>query len=340
MADWRTTARRTAQRYGLDPDVFVRQIQQESGGRDVRSPAGAQGPAQFMPGTARSVGLTPTTVHQLGPSLNAAAKLMKGYVDRYGSYRDALVAYNAGPGRVGGALPAETQNYLKTILGGRTPSTRGVRSTGGGTTTTTTTTTTPDQALALTLKQPAAPTITSPSLPENLTPRGYQPVITTAPTETEGQSELQQKINQLQQQTTTTSELPTTAGLSTGDGPSGAYKARADVINSQRLPYKWGGGHAAKTSIRSAVPLDCSGAVSKVLGIDPRVSGDFQRFGSPGRAPGGKGTTIYANSGHVLMEIDGHFFGTSKTNPQGGAGWIPRSAISKQYLKGFTARHV
>jgi len=40
------------------------------------------------------------------------------------------------------------------------------------------------------------------------------------------------------------------------------------------------------------------------------------------------------------MEINGHFFGTSQTNPGGGAGWIPRGAISPQYLKGFTARHL
>jgi hypothetical protein len=49
--------------------------------------------------------------------------------------------------------------------------------------------------------------------------------------------------------------------------------------------------------------------------------------------------TIYANAKHVLMEINGHFWGTSATNPGGGAGWIPRSAISPQYLRNFTARH-
>jgi hypothetical protein len=44
---------------------------------------------------------------------------MARYVRHYGNYRDALVAYNAGPGRVGGSLPAETQHYIATILGGR-----------------------------------------------------------------------------------------------------------------------------------------------------------------------------------------------------------------------------
>jgi murein DD-endopeptidase MepM/ murein hydrolase activator NlpD len=143
MADWQTVARRMAHKYGIDPNVFVRQINQESGGRDVRSPAGAQGPAQFMPGTAASVGLTPTTVHQLGPSLDAAARLMASYTKKFGSYKNALIAYNAGPGAVGrGSLPAETQNYIKTILDGSNPSpvsaraasAQGGRSTGSTTT--------------------------------------------------------------------------------------------------------------------------------------------------------------------------------------------------------------
>jgi hypothetical protein len=116
--------------------------------------------------------------------------------------------------------------------------------------------------------------------------------------------------------------------------------SRAAAIDSQHLPYVYGGGHTAKTS-KPGTPLDCSAAVSKVLGIDPRVSGDFEQWGKAGTAPAKKGgVTVYANKGHVLMEIDGHFWGTSATNPNGGAGWIPKSAISQDYLKNFTARHL
>lgn len=122
MATWQEDARRAALAHGLDPDWFTRQMGQEAHGDDLTSPAGAQGPAQFMPGTARSVGLNSTTVHQRVPSYNAAAKLMAGYVKKYGSVQDALVAYNAGPGRVGDSLPAETQGYIRTILGGSNPS--------------------------------------------------------------------------------------------------------------------------------------------------------------------------------------------------------------------------
>lgn len=126
MANYREEARRAARRHGLDPNIFERQIQQESGfNPGARSPAGATGIAQFMPGTAKGLGINPNDPHQ---ALEGAAKLMASYVKKYGSYRNALVAYNAGPGRVGGSLPAETQNYIKTILGNKNPSTANVSS--------------------------------------------------------------------------------------------------------------------------------------------------------------------------------------------------------------------
>lgn len=121
MPDYRQVARRKAEKYGLDPDVFERQIQQESGfNPNAVSPAGARGIAQIIPSTAQSWGVDPNRPVK---ALDAAAKNMARYVKQYGSYRDALVAYNAGPGAVGSSsLPAETTNYVKTILGGKTPS--------------------------------------------------------------------------------------------------------------------------------------------------------------------------------------------------------------------------
>lgn len=112
----RAAARRAAQQAGIDPDIFIRQINQESGfNPSAVSSAGAVGIAQFMPGTARGLGVNP---RQPVPSLFAAARLMAQYVRRFGSYRNALVAYNAGPGAVGGRLPAKTQGYLASILPG------------------------------------------------------------------------------------------------------------------------------------------------------------------------------------------------------------------------------
>jgi soluble lytic murein transglycosylase-like protein len=121
-----TLARQDATAAGINPNLFVRQIEDESGfNPDVVSPAGAIGIAQFMPGTAAEEGINPYNPVQ---SLSAAADFMANLSSMYGGdYAKALAAYNAGPGNVdyavsmGGSdwiayLPAETQNYLNTIL--------------------------------------------------------------------------------------------------------------------------------------------------------------------------------------------------------------------------------
>src|SRR4051812_43319246 len=120
MADYRAAARRAAQKAGVDPGVFERQIQQESGfDPDARSPAGAVGIAQIMPGTAAGWGVDP---HDPIASLNAAARNMASYVRKYGSYENALRAYNAGPGRIQASHAfAETNAYVQRILHGHSP---------------------------------------------------------------------------------------------------------------------------------------------------------------------------------------------------------------------------
>ena len=134
--------------------------------------------------------------------------------------------------------------------------------------------------------------------------------------------------------------LATGSLAAAGDGPDGyvdRLKAEAERIDDAQVPYQWGGGHAGRQDHDDPVtPLDCSGAVSRVLGIDPRVAQAFETWGKPGR---GERVTIYANDRHVLMEIDGHFWGTSGANPGGGAGWIPRAKVPDSYLAAFTARH-
>lgn len=114
-------ARQAATKAGIDPNIFVRQIQQESGfNAGARNPSGATGIAQFMPGTAQGMGIDPNDPYQ---ALDGAARLMKSHLDQYGGdYAKALAAYNAGPGNVakyGGVPPfEETQRYVNTILGG------------------------------------------------------------------------------------------------------------------------------------------------------------------------------------------------------------------------------
>ncbi len=113
---------------GISPDYFTRQINQESGfNPNAYSPGGAEGIAQFEPGTAAGLGINPWDPVA---SLNAAAHLMASYNKNYGgNYAMALAAYNGGSGTVQYAinacgasnwlncLPGETRNYIRTIMG-------------------------------------------------------------------------------------------------------------------------------------------------------------------------------------------------------------------------------
>ena len=283
-----------------------------------------------MPATARGWGVNPMDPEA---ALDAAAKNMRQYVDRYGGYENALRAYNAGPAAIERSKGfSETNNYVRTILGGRTPArptsrpSRSEPDTGDDAPRTRTITeTTPgvDNRVA------RANLIMS-----FLSKKGFDPL------------EFATQATALRDVAPTSTsrevQIPGRPGGSSGGQPASDLAAsatrRADIINQQRLPYQWGGGHGGQTKIRDAVPLDCSGAVSKVLGIDPRVSGNFQKWGRAGDG-GNKGVTVYANPTHVLMKINGHFFGTSQSNPGGGAGWIPADQVSDEYLSKFTVRH-
>lgn len=126
----------SARQHRLPIAFFGNLIYQESGLKPrVVSRAGARGIAQFMPKTARSVGLKdPFNPRQ---ALPASAKFLRGLMHRFGNnYGLAAAAYNAGPGRVsrwlkrGGALPRETRNYVVTITGKRADQWRGVRGNG------------------------------------------------------------------------------------------------------------------------------------------------------------------------------------------------------------------
>ena len=84
---------------------------------NVVSSAGAEGIAQFMPATAAGMGIDPTNPTQ---SIEGAAQLLGSYTRQFGSYSDALAAYDAGSSaveRYGGIPPyAETQAYVPAVL--------------------------------------------------------------------------------------------------------------------------------------------------------------------------------------------------------------------------------
>jgi hypothetical protein len=109
---------RAASRYGVDPSVLAAMASQESGfNSQAVSPVGAQGLMQFMPATAKGLG-----VNALDPNsaIDGAARYLSSLTKQFGSTDLALAAYNAGPGtvsRYGGIPPySETQNYVRSVL--------------------------------------------------------------------------------------------------------------------------------------------------------------------------------------------------------------------------------
>ena len=107
-------------RYDLSPALIEAVVWQESRWREnARSPVGARGLAQLMPGTARDLGVDPDDPVA---NLEGGARYLREQLDRFeGDLEKALAAYNAGPGRVqrAGGVPQirETQVYVASIMG-------------------------------------------------------------------------------------------------------------------------------------------------------------------------------------------------------------------------------
>jgi soluble lytic murein transglycosylase-like protein len=107
-------------RFDLSPALIEALVWQESRWQaQARSPVGAQGLAQLMPGTARYLGVDPRDPLA---NLEGGARYLREQIDRFdGNLEKALAAYNAGPGRVLAAngIPQirETQTYVAAIMG-------------------------------------------------------------------------------------------------------------------------------------------------------------------------------------------------------------------------------
>jgi len=126
---------RAAQRWNVSAALLSAQLYAESNFNPfARSPAGAQGIAQFMPGTARALGLT--NPFDAGQAIDAQGHLMRDLLRQFGSVPLALAAYNAGPGRVQscGCVPPfpETRAYVARILGLMGGAGEGLTASGGG----------------------------------------------------------------------------------------------------------------------------------------------------------------------------------------------------------------
>jgi hypothetical protein len=111
---------RAAQRWNVSATLLAAQLYAESNFNPFAvSRAGAQGIAQFMPGTAAAIGLRdPFDAER---AIDAQAHLMRDLLRRFPAVPLALAAYNAGPHPVAacGCVPAngETPGYVARILG-------------------------------------------------------------------------------------------------------------------------------------------------------------------------------------------------------------------------------
>ena len=98
--------------------LFRANIAVESGfNSEARSPVGAIGLGQLMPGTADILGVDP---YDPSENLHGSARYPLAQLQRFGAADLALAAYNAGPEAVtqyGGVLPyAETQGHVSKVL--------------------------------------------------------------------------------------------------------------------------------------------------------------------------------------------------------------------------------
>lgn len=115
-----------ATKYGLDANIMLAQIMQESGGSTAAvSKKGAKGVSQFMPETAAQYGVDVTDDRS---SINGQARYMQYLLKLFGGdYQKALAGYNWGEGNLQNAIkkygamwlnyaPKETQQYVAKIL--------------------------------------------------------------------------------------------------------------------------------------------------------------------------------------------------------------------------------
>ena len=138
------------------------------------------------------------------------------------------------------------------------------------------------------------------------------------------------------------------------NAPGGALArmlAEAARIDRLHLAYAWGGSHGQSPTAPNG-PFDCSSAVSHLLQVggfgNPTMDTiGLSTWGDPGP---GRWLTIYVKpygrEAHTFIEFapsvtaPAHrYWGTSSTNPGGGPGWIPQTALSLAYLAGFQRRH-
>lgn len=110
---------------GIDPALALAVANQESGfNQSAISSAGAVGVMQLMPGTAAGLGVNP---YDEASNIAGGVNYLASQLNAFGDPAQALAAYNWGPGNVQKAVarygsnwlsaaPAETRNYVNSVL--------------------------------------------------------------------------------------------------------------------------------------------------------------------------------------------------------------------------------
>jgi len=125
---YETIALDEARRLGIDPKLIQHILYKETGNlkdpATARSHAGAYGPMQLMPGTAKELGVDINDPEQ---NTRGGVRYFAKMLDQFKDPTHAMAAYNAGPGRVSNmirsgrgieSLKPETQNYVRMAKGG------------------------------------------------------------------------------------------------------------------------------------------------------------------------------------------------------------------------------
>ncbi|HCM7933162.1 TPA: lytic transglycosylase domain-containing protein [Klebsiella pneumoniae] len=114
-------------KYGLPAGMLSSVAATESGGDPfAESKAGAKGLFQFMPGTAKDMGLKGRDVFDPHKSADAAGRYLRFLLDATGGdLEKTLASYNWGLGNVQKKgmdnLPSETRNYVPKVMAGMRP---------------------------------------------------------------------------------------------------------------------------------------------------------------------------------------------------------------------------
>lgn len=105
----------TAVKYGVDPALAIAVHREEYNPNQWVSSAGARGPMQLMPGTAKDLGVK--DIDDPEQNVDGGVRYLKQMLDmKGGSVPLALASYNAGPGKVGNSVPTYTSKYVNDIM--------------------------------------------------------------------------------------------------------------------------------------------------------------------------------------------------------------------------------